>query len=344
MRDCPGQEGRFENVTRRNICECVKESESFLPERHRHHHYNILHTDLLRVKIVIQYDRARILSRSIANPCYSSVMINNNSMKLRPFVFTVLMIAVIISLMGCMSVNTSSIAAHDSLRFPTVGLRSDETVSEGGLVVKTTPTWSDSDSAYTHSIQGGYVHSVVIPLLPNAKLSFAGGASGYYAWNTLTGVFEGTESETKTLTGYGFTGQFKPSLFLGSGDGRFMIGGNFVYNKEYGDYLDFRHTFDALNEKYPNNVTRLDLSPHGQTFMMMVHPGYAYVLDKDSVILMDFGIGYQYTDFIWNNSYRWLVYSATISYTGKHYWMWAGWEWFTFLNSGISLGVGLRLR
>ncbi len=271
-------------------------------------------------------------------------MINENVMKLRSLVFLALIVAAIECLTGCLTVHTSSIAAHDSLHFPTVGMRARKTVSEGGFVLKTTPTFSVLDDAYTHSIQGGYVHSVVIPLFPNAKLSLAGGVSGYFARNTLSGVFEGTEQETKSFNGYGFTGQFKPALFFGSRGGRFMLGGNFVYNKEFGEYLDFRHTFDALNVNYSGINKRVDYSPHGQTFSMTLNPGFAYVLDKDCSVLVELGVGTQFTDFVWDNHLRWLIYSLTLSYTGKHYWVWVGNEWFPGLNTGLTLGAGLRLR
>lgn len=246
-------------------------------------------------------------------------------------------------LTGCVSVHTASIFAHDSLRFPTVGLNADETVSEGGLVVKTTPTWSDVDEAYTNSIQGGYVHSVVIPLERKVRLSLAGGISGYYAQNTLSGIFAGAESETKTFDGYGFTGQFKPSLYFGSRAGRFMIGGNFVYAKEFGDYLDFRHTFDALNANPSAIGTRLDFSPHGQTFSASIQYGFAYSLENDCAFLAEFSTGYFYPDFIYDRSPL-LAFSGTLSYTGQHFWAWVGSEWLPYLNSGISVGVGFRIR
>lgn len=247
-------------------------------------------------------------------------------------------------LMGCSTIQNAGIVGQDSLRFPIVGMAADTTVSEGGLVVKATPNLSKTQDEYTNAIQGGYVHSWMIPLHRNFRLSLAGGVSGYYARNTLIGVFDGTEIQRRELNGFGFTCQFKPALFIGNRESRFMLAGNFTEDWEFGDYRDFRQTFESLNANPYVSKIRTDYSPDGVTFSGSVNAGYVYAMEDDTAMSVELGAGFispSGTD-IFKSTLS--VYSATLSYTGRHIWIWLTGDYVKNFSSGISMGMGLRIR
>ncbi len=253
------------------------------------------------------------------------------------------LVAVAACLSGCVSLHTASIFMHDSIRFPSVGMNSKDFVSEGGIVVKTTPTKSACDLATTESIQGGYVHTLVFPFQRNLRFSLAGAVSGYYAANTLYGVFNGTENEEMTYTGYGFTGQLKPTFFYKMDESRFIIGGNFVYAKEFGDYLAFRSTLNEPNSYSTSFYNRCDLSPNGQTLSASLVVGYANCLDKENTVSGEVNVGLAFPAFLYEG-FPFLTASLTATYTGRHFWTWVGCEFSPSMNTGISVGLGLRLR
>ncbi|HNY20909.1 MAG TPA: hypothetical protein PKO22_02045 [Treponemataceae bacterium] len=257
--------------------------------------------------------------------------------------FAVAILGLSLGLSGCYTIHTASVFGHDSLKFPTQDFESAKPEMDAGIVVKALSTPNLSAGRFDLAVQGGIVNSVLFPVSSGLSLSLGMGASGYYAENSRSFYNTTGEQRVVTFMGYGFTGQLKPTCFLGMGKRRFTFGGDFVYDKEFGDYLAYRNTLPSIATIHSTVANyELDFSPYGQTFSGSFTAGYASKVGSKSAIAIELAAGLCYPDFLYD-AYSFEAFSATVSYTCPYFWGWASVELLSYSDFGIGLGLGFRI-
>ncbi len=236
-------------------------------------------------------------------------------------------------LTACTSYYSSAIVGHDSVLLPPPSAEGKETRAEGGLFVKTCPTGSKFTSDSTQSLQAGLMTALTVPLGEYVDFQGGGVISGYGSLTYTEDPLE--DGEEALFPSWGMTGQGLVRFFMGRETIQFSLGAEGTLNREWGEYGEYRKELAASSENYVN------LSPSGYSFAGQIRAGIMDNWYGPHQILVEAGAGVALTDlFPEEEQSPKPLYSLSLTYRNDKLWCWLAWESLSFLNTGVSGGLG----
>lgn len=252
---------------------------------------------------------------------------------------------------GCVSFYSGSVLGHDAAEVPFPDQKSGGTSADFALSTKVSPTTSyfTRDSTLSGVLSASAFTSFYAS--ENARFCVGIVGSGYVARTSIylksTNSSPGSESTNQNiLASSGLAAELKTGFILDPGKRNSIFTGlDFIYNQEFGDYLDFRRRITGSDDRYiflSGQRDQLNLSPAGTTLETYFFIGSRFRIAESEFIDALYSPGIALTNFPNEFNFR-LVDRITAMYSLGKVWWSCSIEDLRFLNLGLGIGFGVRI-